>query len=150
PAWQDFFGPRIFGAHVEPAPDAPFQADVTTQLLPGFKLTSIASSPARYTRGRLLAKGCDYFGLHLSSSNATVCQRDQEVTCGPGDAVPLTAAESGVVASPSTLRFYHLWFPRADIAPLVADLDDAVLRRATADGDAVRYLLGYVRFLEAQ
>ena len=148
PAWQDFFGPCVFGSHIEPAPDVPFRADVTARLLPGFKLTSTQSSPARYARSRLLAKGCEYFGLHWSSSGGTVCQRGREVVCGPGDAVPLNAAEAGVVVSPSAMRFRHLWFPRAELAPLVADLDAAVLRRVTPDSEALQYLLGYVLFLE--
>ena len=51
-AWQDFFGPRLFGSHIEPAPDLPFRADVIARQLPGFKLTSTESSAARYARSR--------------------------------------------------------------------------------------------------
>jgi AraC-like DNA-binding protein/DNA-binding CsgD family transcriptional regulator len=150
PAWQDSFGPRLFGSDVEPAPDVPFRVNVTARLLPGLKLTSTESSPARHARSRLLAKGCDYFGLHLSSAGGTVCQRGREAACRPGDAVVLTAAEMAAVVSPSAMRFRHLWFPRAELAPLVADLDAAVLRRVTPDSDALQYLLGYVRLLEEQ
>jgi AraC-like DNA-binding protein len=117
--------------------------------LPGLRLISTEGSPARYARTRaFLADGRDHFGLHLSSSGGIVGQRGREIACGPGDAVLLSAAETGWVVSPSRLRFRHLFFPRAEPAPLVAGLDDAVLRRIAPDREALQYLLGYVRFLD--
>jgi AraC-like DNA-binding protein len=151
PVWREIFGPRMFGADVEPAGGGAFRARVTTRLLPGFRLVATESSPARFARTRrFLADGRDHFGLHLSCCKGTVGQRSRDVACGPGDAVALNAAEPGAFASPSTARFYHLWFPRAELAPLVARLDDAVLRRIGPESEALRYLVGYVRFLEEQ
>jgi AraC-like DNA-binding protein len=149
--WRDFFGPHVFGGDIEPARKVPFRADVTARMLPGFKLVSAESSPARYTRSRpFLADGRDSIGLHVSASVGRVCHRGREIDCSRGDAVPLDAAETGAVVSPSTARFRHLWFPRADLTPLVASLDDALSRPIAPNSETMQHLLGYVRFLEEQ
>lgn len=36
----------------------------------------------------------------------------REIACGSGDAVPLTAAETGSVILVASVRPCHLWFPR--------------------------------------
>jgi AraC-like DNA-binding protein len=151
PAWRDFYGPRVNGADVEPVPDVPFRADVTLRALPGFGLTTTRSSPARYARTRrFLVDGRDYFGLHLSFADGACGQRRHELACGPSHAVLMNVAEAGWVVSPRTMQFWGLWFHRDKLAPLITGLDDRVMQPVASDTDSMRYLIGYVRYLEAQ
>jgi AraC-like DNA-binding protein len=150
-AWRDFYGPRINGADVQPAPDVPFLADVTLRALPGFGLTTTRSSPARYARTRrFLADGRDHFGMHVSFAGDRAGQRGQEIACGPHLAVLMNVAEAGWIASPRAMRFWGLWFRRSDLAQLVPSLDDRVLHPIAAATEPMQYLIGYVRYLEEQ
>lgn len=151
PAWRDFYGPRVNGADVQPAPGALFRADVTLRALPGFGLTATQSSPARYARTRrFLADGRDYFGLHLSFAGDACGQRGREIACGPRAAVLMNVAEAGWIVSSRAMRFWGLWFHRDELAPRVAGLDDRVLQPIASDTEPMRYLIGYVRYLEEQ
>src|SRR5262245_57402110 len=134
PAWREFYGPRVNGASVEPAPGVPFRADVTLRALPGFGLTTTESSPARYARTRrFLADSRDYFGLHLSFAGGACGQRGREIPCGPRAAVLMNVAEAGWIVSPRTMRFWGLWFHRAKLDARVAGLDDRVLQQIASD-----------------
>lgn len=150
-AWREYYGPRVHGADVEPAPGVPFRADVSLRALPGFGLTTTESSPARYARTRrFLADGREYLGLHLSFSGDACGQRGREVASGPRTAVLMNVAEAGWIASPRPMRFCGLWVHRTKLEPRVARLDDKVLKPIAADTEAMRYLIGYVRHLEEQ
>ncbi len=151
PAWRDFYGPRVHGADVVPAPGVPFRADVSLRALPGVGLTATQSSPARYARTRrFLADGRDYLGLHLSFSGGACGQRGQEFACSPRAAVLMNVAEAGWIVSPLSMQFCGLWVHRAKLAPRVAGLDDKVLKPIASDTEPMRYLMSYVRHLEEQ
>jgi AraC-like DNA-binding protein len=151
PAWREFYGPRVNGADVEPAPDTPFRADVTLRALPGLGLTTTKSSPARYARTRrFLADGRDYFGLQLSFADGACGQRRREIACGARTAVLMNVAEAGWIASPRTMRFWGLWFHRAKLDRLVTGLEDRVLQPIASESEPMRYLIGYLRYLKAQ
>lgn len=147
-AWRDFFGPKIFGAEVEPLSDQPYRSDLTIRRLPGVNLLSAINSPVRFSRTRrMLADGCDDFGIHINSKDTVVVQRGREVACGPGEPILVTSAEPGVAIAPHNSRFLCLHISRFMLAPLVTSPDDCVLRRVPLQSEALRYLLGYVRFL---
>ena len=151
PAWREVYGPRVNGADVQPVSSVPFRADVTLRALPGFGLTITESTPARYARTRrFLADGRDYFGLHVSFAGGACGQRDREIACGPSTAVLMNVAEAGWIVSGRQMRFWGLWFHRAKLEPRVAGLDDRVLQPIASDSEQVRYLIGYVRYLEEQ
>ena len=149
PAWRDFFGPKIFNVEIEPISDMPYRSCVAVRLLPGISLMSMLSTPARIFRpARLLSDGRDGFGLMVNSSRGTVSQGVRETTYESGEAVAVTAAETGGNISPQVLRYWCLFMHPAELAPLVPGLEDAVLRRIPANSEPLQYLLSYVRFLE--
>ena len=151
PAWRELYGPRVNGADVQPAPSVPFRANVTLRALPGFGLTTTESSPARYARTRrFLTDGRDYFGLHLSFADGACGQRGREIACGSRAAVLMNVAEAGWIVSPRQMRFLGLWFHRAKLDARVAGLDDRVLQPIASDTEPMRYLIGYIRYLEEQ
>jgi hypothetical protein len=111
PAWRDFYGPRVHGSDIQPAPGVPFRAKVTLRALPGFGLTTTESSPARYARSRrFLADGRDYFGLHLSFAGGACGQRGREIGCGPRVVVLMNVAEAGWIVSPRRMKHWACGF----------------------------------------
>jgi AraC-like DNA-binding protein len=152
PVWRELFGRFVFHTEFEPAPDVSFHADVTVRGMPSLHMVSSTVSPVSLARPRtLVADGNDDIGLCLSSSNGTFCQLGREVAFGPGDAVMAMAAEPSTWTVHSAARVRALYVRRSELAPLVADLDPAaVLGRVMPDSEPLRYLLGYLRFLEEQ
>lgn len=151
PAWLDFYGPRFLRLEIEPTPDTPFYADVTVRSVPAIKLVSAVMSPARLSRTpALLVDDNDDVVLLLSSSVGLTSQRGRELSYGVGDADALSAGEAGTTVWPSTSRHLCVHITRAALAPLVPDLDDAVVRRIPFNSKPLQYLLSYSRFLEQQ
>lgn len=147
-AWRDFFGPKVFGADVEPVCDQPYRSDLTLRCLPGISLLSATNSPVRFSRSRpMLSDGRSDFGLHINSRDSVVRQRGQEVACGAGEPILVTSAEAGVTTAPHKSRFLCLHIDRSMLTSLVTHPDDRVLQRIPRQNEVLRYLLGYVRFL---
>lgn len=152
PVWREFFGRRVFHTEIEPAPDAPFYADVTVRSAPGLcAVTSSLQSPVRMTRTpALVADGNDDVALVVMTAPGVVAQWGREIAFNAGDAVLATAAEPSISTAPFAARYRCIHMRRADLVPLVPDLDDAVLPRIAPNDEALQYLLSYVRYLEEQ
>ncbi|MGH6735582.1 MAG: AraC family transcriptional regulator [Methyloceanibacter sp.] len=152
PVWREFFGRFVFRTEFEPAPDIPFHADVTVRGAPGLELVSSSFSPGRLSRTpALVADGNDDVSLCVATCGGALSQLGQEIPFSPGDAIVAMAVEPGTWTAHAAARYRCLHVRRADMAPLVASLDPtAVLRRVRPDLEALRYLLGYMRFLEEQ
>jgi AraC-like DNA-binding protein len=149
-AWRDFFGPRIFGADVEPMSDELFRADLTARLLPGISMVSAAVSPTRFTRSSsFLGDGHDEFGVHINSGHTRFVQRGREIHSPPGKALLVATGQTGFAEAPDQSRYFCLHFTRTSLVPLIARPDDAVPRPVT-NSAALRYLLSYVRILEEE
>jgi AraC-like DNA-binding protein len=138
----------------EALPDAPVYAGFTQRRLPGLVLLTGALEAVRVERTRRhLADGvvdlC--LSVHLSGRRRTVwLGRGREVILNPGDAMLMSCAEPTTVrpmAPQERGRFFSLRLPRAALAPLVTNLDDAVLRLIPASTGALKLLANYVGML---
>lgn len=148
-AWREFFSPRLFGGEVEPLGEAGLVSDLTVRRLPGLNFLSAVHSSVRFLRTRgSLADGCDDLGIHINMRACTMQQRGREIACAPGQAILVSVAEPGIATNPDGSHFLGVHISRAALAPLVPNPDDAVLRPVPDDSGVLRYLLGYIRFLE--
>lgn len=148
PLWRDFYGPSLLRLEIEPGRDAPFHAEVTAHQLPGIRVVSSRLSACRISRARtLLADGNDDIALLATSSASRVSQGRMDVQLGAGDLVALSNAEPGAHTSPFSGEHFCLHVQRARLEPLVANLDDALLRVSPRGNPSVRYLFSYIRFL---
>jgi AraC-like DNA-binding protein len=146
------YGRRSVMAY-EALPDVPIYLDFTQRQLPGLLLATGTSGAMRGERTRRhLADGVVDLRLSVSLGRGLIWfGRGREVIQHPGDAVLTSCAE------PITHRpifphkrgpYFTLRVPREALAPLVTDIDDAVLRLIPASTGALKLLANYVGMLE--
>ncbi len=136
----------------EALPDAPVYAGFTQRRLPGLVLLTLAVEAVRIERTRRhLADGVVDLCLSVNLGRRTVwLGRGREVILHPGDAMLMSCAEPTTVRPMTPQergRFFSLRLPRAALAPLVTNLDDAVLRLIPASTGALKLLANYVGML---
>jgi AraC-like DNA-binding protein len=148
PFWREVFGRQVVHCDFEPARGHPFEAAAAVHALPGLRCTSFASSASRNRRpASMVADGDDAVVL-LTSLRGTlaVSQRGREAALRPGDSTLLLHAEPSVV-SHSQIRYRGLIVPRAPLALLVTDFEDAAMRPVPRDNEALRLLVSYLNAL---
>jgi AraC-like DNA-binding protein len=148
----------LYGRHTvmafEALPDVPVYVDFTQWQLPGLLLTTGTTGTALTERTRRhLADGVADLRLfvNLGSSGVVWFGRGREVIPHPGDAVLMSCAEPATARPVVPLKrgpFFALLLPRAALAPLVTNLDDAVLRLIPRGTGALKLLANYVRMLK--
>jgi AraC-like DNA-binding protein len=145
PFWREVFAREIVRVDIEPRSDVEFQAEAALRLLPGLKTLSCISAPARYRRtSQLVADGDDALSVLINvAGTMTASQRDREVSLGPGDATLLLHAEPAAMTH-SQIHYQAVVVPRAALAPLVADVENAAMRLIPHASDALRLLAGYL------
>lgn len=134
---------------IEPLLDGPVRVEATLRALPGLRTMSCTSSPFRMQRTREIVAGSDDgFGLVVNfDARAEVCHRGHEVGLRAGDGATITNAAMATFTH-SGARHVGLIVPRAAVAPMVADLEDAAGRLIPRDNEALRLLLSYLRSLQ--
>lgn len=148
----------LYGRHtvmaLEALPDVPVYVDFMQRRLPGLLLVTGTSGAVRMERTRRhLADGVVdlRLSMHVGGSGTVWFGRGREVISHPGDAVLVSYAEPATVRPIVPIKrgpFFSLLLPRAALAPLVTNLDDAVLRLIPRGTGALKLLANYVGMLE--
>ena len=140
---------------IEALPDVPVYADLTQRRLTGLVLQMGTVEAVRFERTRRhLADGVAdlILSVPLSGDRGTVWSgRGQEVTRRPGDTVLRSCAEPHAgqpMIARERSRFCALLLPRAALAPLVTNIDDAVLRLIPRGTGGLKLLANYVGMLK--
>jgi AraC-like DNA-binding protein len=148
--WCEVVGRKVFRSECEPLGDAPFRAEITHRGLPGLGIVSIASSGQRLTRSpELIADGSDLFWLSITRSGAVhTTQRGRDVTVGEGEATLISYTDPLTLVRPVAGQSLGFLIPFKTLAPLVRDIDEAVMRPIPRDTEALRLLTGYLGLLD--
>jgi len=130
---------------LRPIPGLACGADIATRRLPGLGLQSGTVWGNRHEHTHADAgRGNDDLSIHINLSGLSiVAGRGREMTLQDGDAVLLSYSEARTVTRPG--RVYHriVRLPRASLAPLVPNIDDAVLRPIPRGTGALTLLANY-------
>ena len=131
---------------LRPIPGLACGADIATRQLPGLGLQSGSVWGNRHEHMRSdVSSGNDDVSLHINLSGLSiVAGRGREMTLRDGDAVLLSYSESRTVTRPGVVHHRIVRVPRSSLAPLVRDLDDAVLRPIRNGTGALNLLTTYV------
>jgi AraC-like DNA-binding protein len=148
--WREVFGREIVRLDIEPRSKGPFEAQAIVQALPGLLRASFVSAPAHLERSsNMLADSNDAVVLLVSERGTlAAAQRGREVALRSRDATLLLHAEPSSVTH-TQIRFQGLIVPRAELAALVNNVEDAALRPIPGSNDTLRLLMSYVKVIAA-
>lgn len=140
--FRDMFGgDRI---RVEPSPHEPIHIDVTIMKLPGLGLLSGRRSALRSD----FSDGHDRLIFSLGS-DAVARQFGREIVLKPGDAIALSGAELGSLATAHTGPIATLEFPNGGLVPKLKDAGMSCGQRIPSNSPALRLLRSYLEALLA-
>jgi AraC-like DNA-binding protein len=131
---------------LEPIPGLACAADITMRRLPGLGLQSglVRGNRHRHTRADVM-EGNDDVSLHVNRSGVSIVSgRGAEIVLRDGDAVLFSYAEPRLVTRPGTVDHRIVRLPRASLAPLVRDIDSAMLLRIPRTTGALSLLTTYI------
>jgi hypothetical protein len=120
-----------------PMPDLVGGINFTIRKLPGLGLLSGTVEGIRHEHTR--EDTDNDFSFHLS----IVAVRGSEATLRDGDAMLLSDTESRTITRPGPVHHRVIRLPRASLAPLVRNIDDAVLRGIPRGTGALSLLSNY-------
>ena len=147
---RETFGRKIVRVEFEPARDVPFRFDAEMRELPGLRIVSCSGSPGRMLRSKAIVvrRRRSRTGV-LSAWGLRRGARGRTVSLGDGDAVAISHTAPGVMTY-SANRLTAFVVPRAALAPLVPNVEDAAARLIPQRTEALRLLIGYVGLLEQE
>jgi AraC-like DNA-binding protein len=130
-----------------PMPDLPCSIDFAIRKLPGLGLLSGTAQGVRHEHtNENVSSGDDHFSIHMNLRGLSIVTgRGRELTMRDGDAVLLRYSESRTITRPGLVDHRVVRLPRASIAPLVHNIDDAVLRpirRGTGALNLLTHMVG--------
>ena len=129
-----------------PMPDLACGIDLAIRNLPGLGLLSGTAQGVRHehTRGDL-GDGSDDLSIHMNLSGLSiVAGRGREFALREGDGVLLSRSELRTITRPRFVHHRVVRLPRASLAPLVHNIDDAVLHPVPRGTGALNLLTNYV------
>jgi AraC-like DNA-binding protein len=132
---------------IEPLPDSNLRLDITKWTLPGVGILSGMLCGLRQDGTPQSAGAGDhlFFGVNLAGRSPAI-QHGRELAFGDGDAVLFSCAERTFsIPRPTPVCFVGLRVPRKQLAAMVTDLDDQVMRVTPGATDALRLLTSYLR-----
>jgi AraC-like DNA-binding protein len=133
---------------LEPLPGWQAHADLEMWSLPGIRiLLGTLGGLRQIGRSNSLAVGDEVFlGVNLTGVS-TIGHLGRELTLQSGDAVLLSCAEGFEAHRPTPMHFLGLRMPHKALAPLAANLDDAVMRLIPSRSSSLRLLTNYLRLI---
>jgi AraC-like DNA-binding protein len=132
---------------IEPLPDSNLRLDITKWTLPRVGILSGMLCGLRQDGTPESAGAGDhvFFGVNLAGRSPAI-QRGRELAFGDGDAILFSCAERIFsIPRPTPVCFVGLRVPRKQLAAMVTDLDDRIMRVTPGATDALKLLTGYVR-----
>ena len=130
---------------LDPIQDLACGADIATRRLPGLGLQSGKVWGNRHRHAHEdVAQGTDDLSVHINLSGLSiVAGRGRELTLRGGDAVLFSYAETRTVTRPGVVDHCIVRLPRTALAPLVPQIDDAVMRPIPRGTGALTLLANY-------
>jgi AraC-like DNA-binding protein len=149
--FREVIGRQIVRWDLTPLPDAPVAADLSWRALPGIEIVSgrLGATVIRRTP-EFVADGNDGLGFLISTggqARVTARGRELDETVSAG---LMSFADLISVSTPESSHFLLVQIPRARLAALVANVDDAVLRPVPKTSAPLRLLRGYLGVLEGE
>ena len=127
---REFYCRGVLKAEVDATESKPFEASLTSHTLPEAQLLLGTLFGARIIRTKqLVSDGDDSLALVVNRSGAVgISARGEDLLLRPGDAALTSAADVSMFERFSPGECFSLRVPRRILAPMIADIDDTVMR----------------------
>jgi AraC-like DNA-binding protein len=146
---REFYRRGVVKAEIDAKEGQPIEATFTAYALPDAQLLAGKVSGARIIRTReLVVDGDDSLALVVNRSGAVrISARGRELLLGPGEAVLTSAEDVAVFERRLAGDCFSLLVPRRVLAPMIMDVDDAVMRIISDRQAETRVLVDYATSL---
>jgi AraC-like DNA-binding protein len=142
-ASREVFGRAIMNIEFEPAPGVAFHMDMVLRALPDFGLAAGTRSAMACVRRKQLIDSDDLLIAYMRSGSGVFQFGGREAHVNAGGATILRTSSEGRLCLPSTADMVTYRLPVSRIAPLIDDLDAALVRPIPADSEPLRLLVNY-------
>ena len=148
--WRDFFCRKVIQVEVESEDHQLFDAGVSLISCPGLQVMwANTSVPVRLLRTpELVADGADSVAILISRTGSiSLCQRQQEVTLGEGEATGLLHTEPAqMMRTPG--QWMGLMIPSKALAPFLRDVEETTTQLIPKNSIALGLLISYIELLK--
>lgn len=146
--FREIYGRTIMRLELESKPDTPCAVDVQLRALPEFGMASGTCSPLVCRRTPQLIDSDDLILVAVFDGGGVFRAGSKEAGAGSGQAVLTNSADPGSFDIHAQSKLINLRFSLGRMAPLVADLDAAMMKTLPQNTEALRLLTSYVSSLE--
>jgi AraC-like DNA-binding protein len=142
---REFYDRAFLKAEVEVREGSPLESSFTSHVLPDAQLLLGSLSGARLVRTKhLVAAGDDSLMLIVNGSGTMrISSRGRDILLQPGDAVLTSAGDETSFERFAAGNSFSLRVPRQVLAPMLVDVDDAVMRIILANVSGLKLLVDY-------
>lgn len=148
-AFSEQFGREHFKLHMEPSRDAPFHLRGVNRALPDFSVYHGRSSPVRSRSVEPTENDDPVITVALQGRFALEIDGER-IELSPGMMIPLRNGVAGEFATLTDAEFVTIRLSNRLLAPLVPGLRDIRHLPGSADNDALRLLVGYLRMIATE
>jgi AraC-like DNA-binding protein len=147
--WREHYGQVMLRVDLEPAKDAPFQACMTSLLLPGLNLIEASASSAKISRtGEHLADGNDDAVLAINRAGiAVVSSGGREEVLREHEAILMLGNEPTSFYRATHGQSFTIRMPRAMLRSIASDAEDSIMRLIPRNRSALGLLARYASWL---
>src|SRR5262249_12665318 len=144
--WREVFGHQLVRLDIASRSSDPFNAATVVRAMPGLRSTSFVSTAAHLQRPtNMVVDGDDALVLLVSlKGTLAAAQHGRDVSLSSGDATLLLHAEPSAVTH-AKIRFQGFIVPRAPVAALVTNIEDAAMRPVPRTNQTLRLLMAYAK-----
>ncbi len=147
PVVREVFSRTLLQVDIDALSDTQPHIDMTMRAMSGLRTGLCANSAWRVRRTpEMIAKGDDDMALVISVGVPFMMSLiGREVTVEAGSAVLVPNADPAMFTQRESGGHLSVIVPRAALAPLVSDIEDAAARAIPRDSEALKLLVGYLR-----
>jgi AraC-like DNA-binding protein len=139
----ELFGRKILKLEMDPQKDVPFAVEMNLHALPGITIATAQLSAMTCRHPVSMIDNDDPVLVFVRSGVVTYRQNGHDTTLRAGEAALTSNGLAGAAIVHSTTGIVNWRISRSLIAPLVANLDDAIGKPLDKTSVAMRLFLGY-------
>ena len=147
--WREIVARAVMRMEIEPGTASTFDGAMFVQALPGLRSAFGFCNTSTTRRTSQLIDNDDLILSIVVEGSAEFRQAGRQASVGAGDAVLASAGEIIESYIPSAARMKLLRMPRAALAPLVKDIDAAIMRVILPSNHPLQVLSGYSNLIRA-